>query len=161
MNKRNASILLAAALLTGCAAASRPSGVHVLPDHLTYDRVNNAYVDVGNVSSADELLRLLQRVLARHGYYVTTTHRTIADGFQFHTHWKDRPVLAAESFNGAQRARTRLVVEARPRADRFAVTVFAVSYTEDASGRWRETPVIKELQSEVRDIGRALLLEMR
>jgi hypothetical protein len=158
MNKRTAPVLLAAALLTGCAAASGPQS---LPERLHYDRISNAHYDVGSVSSADELFRMLPRVLARHGYFVATSQQTTPDGFQFLTDWRVRPVYADESFEGAQQARTRLIIDARRRGTDYALTLFAVSYVEDATGRWRGARLSQVMERQVRDIGRSLVLDLR
>jgi hypothetical protein len=158
MNTRTTPVLLAAALLTGCVAASGPQS---LPDRLQYDRITNAHVDVGSVSSADELFRLLPRVLARHGYFVASSQQTTPDGFQFLTDWRIRPIYEEESFAGAQQARTRLVIDARRRGTRYALTLYAVSYVEDANGRWRAAPISQVMEHQVRDIGRSMLLDLR
>jgi hypothetical protein len=157
MNKRTLPVLFAAVLSTGCAAAS---GRQSLPERAEYDRTSNAHTDVGSVSSADELFRLLPRVLSQHGYFVAKSHQTTPDGFQFLTDWRTRPVYADEAFEGVQQARTRLVIEARRRGTRYAVTLYAVSFLEDAEGTWREARRSRMMEKQVRDIGRSMQLEV-
>lgn len=158
MIKRTASVLLGAALLSGCAAATGPQSI---PEKLQFDRVSNAHFDIGSVSSSDELFIMLPRVLARHGYFVATSQQTTPDGFQFLTDWRVRQVYADESFEGAQQARTRLIVDARRRGTRYALTLYAVTFVEDANGRWREARASQVMERQVRDIGRSMLLDLR
>lgn len=157
MNKRTAPVLFAAVLSTGCAAASGPQS---LPEQYQYDRTSNVHTDVGSVSSADQLFGMLPRVLSRHGYFVANTQQTTPDGFQVLTNWRIRAVYADEVFEGVQQARTRLVIDARRRGTRYAVTLYAVSYLEDAEGKWREAGTSQRMEREVRDIGRSMLLEL-
>jgi hypothetical protein len=158
MNKRIDIVLLAAAVVSGCAAASGPQS---LPDRIQFDRITNAHTDVGSVSSADELFRMLPRVLQRHGYFVVSSQQSTPEGFQFLTDWRMRPVYADEAFEGVQQARTRLVVDARKRGSRYSISLYAVSYLENQKGEWLEAKMSRQMQQEVRDIGRSMYLELR
>lgn len=132
----------AAALSTGCASthASRSS-----LETIQLDRVNFAAVDIGSVPAA-QLSYVLPRALARHGYFLSATQGRGSDALQFVTDWRLRPALANEGQPGAEQARTRLVVDARRRGERYHLTLYAVTHIEDAQRVWRTAPPTPEVQ---------------
>jgi hypothetical protein len=150
--------LVVIALSTGCAAATGPQS---LPEEPRFNRVSTAYVDVLATPSAGTLLRELPRALAKHGYFIIRTEPGVAEGYRFLTDWRVRPIYPDEVFEGVQQARTRLVVDARNRGNGYAVSIFAVSYLEDASGAWRQAAVSNEMRKQLRDIGTQFELDVR
>jgi hypothetical protein len=158
MKAQTAVTLVATALTIGCAAATAP---HTLPEEVRVDRINNPHVDVETMPTQNALLNELPRALAKHGYFVIRTEPGIAEGFRFLTDWRARPVYADESFDGAQQARTRLVVDARRRGVNYAVSIYAVSFLEDEQGAWRPARSSRQIRDHLRDIGAQFALDVR
>ncbi len=149
---------VATALSIGCAAATGPQS---LPEEVRFNRITNAFVDVEGMPSEGTLLRELPRALAQHGYFIIRTEPGAAAGYRFVTDWRVRPIYADEIFEGVQQARTRLVVDARRRGTSYAVSIFAVSFLEDASGAWREVAGSNEMRKHLQDIGTRFALSVR
>lgn len=149
MNTSAAVTLVASALTIGCAAATGPQ---FLPDVINLSRTSNAYVDVGSIYTERELQSTVSSVLARFGYFITD-RRPSGHGVHLMSDWKSQPISQSAIFDGVQQARTRLIVDARRRGEHYAVTIFAVSFLQDASGTWREAVATPDLLRHVRDIG--------
>jgi hypothetical protein len=107
------------------------------------------------------LLRELPRALAKQGYFITRTEPGLGGGYRFLTDWRVRPIYADEVFDGAQEARTRLIVDARRRGESYALSVYAVSYLEDATGAWRPAKPSSAIRKQLRDLGTQFALDMR
>jgi hypothetical protein len=158
MNTLTAAVSVATALSLGCAAATGPQS---LPEDVRFNRVHNAHVDAGSMRSSAEVLTVLHRVLARNGYFIIRTEESTPDGYRFLTDWRARPVYADEAFAGVQRARTRLVIDARRRGTRYAVAIYAVSFLEDQAGGWQEATVSQQMRKHVRDLGTQIALDVK
>lgn len=130
-------LLTAASLLLGCAAA----GTHLSPPESVRPRADHAHIELGSLSGPG-LHDALPRALARVGYFITTTQARPAAGTELMTDWQ--PTDA--------RTRTRLIISTRPRGERFAVTIYAVSFVEDEAGSWREVRASRQVQTMLRDI---------
>ena len=150
-------VLVAAALAMGCSATAPRS----LPQEIQFSRTTSAHVDLGSMRSTDELLRVLPRSLARHGYFIIQTQQRSPDGLQFVTDWRVRPVFSEEVFSGVQQARTRLVVDAKRRGTRYSLTVYAESFLEDESGSWREAAPTPKMKAHLQELSTAMAMDVR
>lgn len=159
MNTRKTTLVLVVATLSiGCAAATGPQS---LPQETRFSRTNSAHIDVGSMRSADDLLRILPRSLARHGYFIIQTQQRSPDGLQFVTDWRVRPVFIEEAFDGVQQARTRLIVDAKRRGTRYSLTIFAESFLEDENGAWRASSASERMQKHLQEMGTAMAMDVK
>jgi len=158
MKTLTAVLSVAAALSLGCSAATGPQS---LPEEVRFDRIQSAYVDIETTPTEGVLLRELPRALAKHGYFIIRTEPGLGGGYRFLTDWRSRPIYADEAFEGVQDARTRLIVDARRRGDSFALSVYAVSYLEDAAGSWRQAPPSRVIRKQLREMSTQFALDMR
>jgi hypothetical protein len=135
-----------ASTLFGCASAES----QFLPADLAADRVYTHAIEVGTIASPATLERVLPTTLARYGYFIAKTQQSTSDNMQFLTEWLE-----------TTRARTRLVVDARRRGPRYALSIYAITYWQNEAGSWQEARPSDELRTQLREVGRRLALEIR
>jgi hypothetical protein len=156
MKTSTAAVLVASALSLGCVAATGPQS---LPDEVSLSRTTKAHVDVASMASEAELMQVLPPILARFGYFISEAKAT-GIGLRLLTDWQVRPVAQNEFAQGAKQARSRVIVDARRRGDRYAVTIYMLSFVEDAAGAWREAPASPAMRKHVQEIGTQIALDV-
>ena len=156
--RTTALVLVTAALSIACAAATGPES---LPQQAQFSRISSAHVDLGELRSSAELVSVLPRSLAKHGYFILETQDRSSNGLQFITDWRVRPVFSEEVFTGVQQARTRLVIDAKRRGTRYALTMYAESFLEDENGSWRKAAPTRKMQEHLQQVSTAMTMDLR
>src|SRR5688572_12860175 len=118
---RSFSLLTASLWSLACGATHAQL---VPPEAARINQAHAIHLDVGSVRSLATLHEILPRVLAHHGYFITHTQQRAANGLEFVTDW--RP--------SGEQERTRLLIDARPRGNRVALTLYALTYAEHEDG---------------------------
>jgi hypothetical protein len=149
-------LVVIAATLSGCVTA----GPQFQPADIASDVVYTNPVEVGTFGSPAELERVLPLALARHGYAIAKVDQSANGHIQVVTEWLSGGAPDLELVPGAQ-ARTRLVLEVRPRGPRYALLIYSITYLRDANGAWQKQASVDQSRGELRELGRQLAIQIR
>ena len=111
-------------------------------------------------ATARDIVVLVTETLQRHGYIIYNNRRSV-DVLYFETNWKSRAPFEDEAAQGADGARTRIIIRARRASDMFFTLRLEaqnqVSGIPYATSRWSTIPAtdlykeyVGELSSEIR-----------
>ena len=114
---------------------------------------------IGRATERD-IVVLVTETLQRHGYIIYNNRRSV-DVLYFETNWKSRAPFEDEAAQGADGARTRIIIRARRASDMFFTLRLEaqnqVSGIPFAASRWSTIPAtdlykeyVGELSSEIR-----------